>query len=86
MALLMVLAGPPMDTLCSSGQGAPLNGMVMMYLLMSALHLPPWLNLISARHRQARGPQARDVLFAPGGTTMPRIEHVAFDHSAPRRA
>jgi hypothetical protein len=44
MALLTGLGGSPMDRLCSSGHGAPLSGMVTMYLLMSAFHSPPWLN------------------------------------------
>src|SRR5262245_44965439 len=34
-----------MDRLYSTGQGAPLSAMVSMFLLMSALHLPPWVNL-----------------------------------------
>ena len=46
MALLTGLGASPMDGLCSSGHGAPLSGMVTMYLLMSAFHSPPWLNLI----------------------------------------
>ena len=46
MALLTGFGGSPMDGLCSFGHGAPLSGMVTMYLLMSAFHSPPWLNLI----------------------------------------
>lgn len=46
MALLTGLGGSPMDMLCSSGSGTPLSGMITMYLLMSAFHSPPWLNLI----------------------------------------
>ena len=51
MALLTgVLGGGPPDMLCSTAQGAsPLNGMVPMYLLMSAFHSAPWLKLISSR-------------------------------------
>ena len=30
---------------------SPLNGMVTMYLLMSAFHAAPWLKLIRERHR-----------------------------------
>ncbi|MDB5487491.1 MAG: hypothetical protein JWQ58_1206 [Reyranella sp.] len=36
--------------LCAPGHGASaLNGMVLMYGLMSAFHLAPWLELISNR-------------------------------------
>jgi hypothetical protein len=49
LALLTgLLGGGPMDRLCS-GSGAPLSGMVPMYLLMSAFHSPPWLKLIFPR-------------------------------------
>jgi hypothetical protein len=45
--------GPP-DMLCSVTQHAsPLNGMVVMYLLMSAFHSTPWLKLISSRQNSA---------------------------------
>ncbi|MEK1886387.1 MAG: hypothetical protein AAAB35_02160 [Phyllobacterium sp.] len=38
------------DMVCASAQGVfTLDGMVTMYLIMSAFHLPPWLRLIS-RH------------------------------------
>lgn len=47
MALLTaVLGGGSPDALCGA---SPLNGMVPMYLLMSAFHLAPWLKLISSR-------------------------------------
>ena len=50
MALLAgVLGGDPMDVLCTAGHGSPLNGMVPMYLLMSAFHSSPWLKLIAGR-------------------------------------
>ena len=55
MALLTGLGGSPMDTLCLSGRGAPLSGMIPMYLLMSAFHSPPWLKLVFGR----RGPVGR---------------------------
>jgi hypothetical protein len=56
MALLAgVPGGGPSDILCSAAQGAsPLSGMVAMYLLMSAFHSAPWLNLISGRPSGAR--------------------------------
>ena len=45
--------GPP-DMLCSATHHAsPLNGMVVMYLLMSAFHSAPWLKLISSRRNDA---------------------------------
>jgi hypothetical protein len=58
MALLTGLGGSPMDSLCSSGHGIPLSGMVTMYLLMSAFHSPPWLNLICGA-RSTRGTPAK---------------------------
>jgi hypothetical protein len=60
MALLTGLDGSPMDRLCSSGPGAPLSGMVPMYLFMSAFHAPPWLKLIFGR-RGAVGGRGRAV-------------------------
>jgi hypothetical protein len=42
-----VLGSGAPDILCSAAHPAsPLSGMVPMYLLMSAFHLPPWLKLI----------------------------------------
>jgi hypothetical protein len=56
MALLAGINGGSMsDMLCSATlNGSPLTGMFLMYLLMSAFHLPPWLRLISNRPRAAR--------------------------------
>ena len=43
------------DMLCSAAHDAsPLNGMVWMYVLMSAFHSAPWLKLISSRRNGAR--------------------------------
>jgi hypothetical protein len=43
------------DMLCMSMQGSsPMSGMTLMYLLMSAFHLSPWLKLISGRRNGAR--------------------------------
>jgi hypothetical protein len=54
MALLTGVLGGSPDMLCSPMQDAsPLGGMVPMYLLMSAFHLPPWLKLISSRRSGA---------------------------------
>ena len=49
MALLTVVGGPS-DRLCAAAPDAsPLNGMALMYLLMSAFHSAPWLKLVSGR-------------------------------------
>jgi hypothetical protein len=55
MALLTWIHGGGMpDILCSAAQGAsPLTGMVAMYSLMSAIHLAPWLRLLSRRRSRA---------------------------------
>ena len=56
MALLTAVPGSgPLDMLCSAAPGAsPFTGMGLMYLLMSAFHLGPWLRLISIRRSQRR--------------------------------
>lgn len=56
MALLTAVpGGGPLEMLCSAAPGAsPLTGMVLMYLLMSAFHLGPWLKLMSGRRTQRR--------------------------------
>ena len=44
MALVSAAAARgPMDALCGPGSGWPLDGMVLMYLLMCAFHVAPWL-------------------------------------------
>jgi hypothetical protein len=51
MALLAAVheGGMP-DLMCSAARGgSPLSGMVMMYALMSAFHLGPWLRLFARR-------------------------------------
>jgi hypothetical protein len=49
MALVTAIGGEP-QLLCSAARlGSPLDGMVVMYLLMGAFHAGPWLKLISAR-------------------------------------
>jgi hypothetical protein len=55
MALLTgVFGGGGSDMLCSAAQNTwPLNGMILMYLLMSAFHSAPWLNLVSSRRSSA---------------------------------
>jgi hypothetical protein len=49
MALSTALfGGGSMDTICSAHGASLLGGMFPMYALMSAIHLGPWLKLISA--------------------------------------
>jgi hypothetical protein len=47
MALFTGVSGSSADMLC--GAVSPLGGMMPMYLLMSAFHLPPWLRLMAGR-------------------------------------
>jgi hypothetical protein len=48
MALVPAFYGSP--EICSAGPGASvLSGMALMYALMSAFHLSPWLKLVSSR-------------------------------------
>lgn len=46
MALLTGVFGGQPDMLCAASP-SQLNGMVVMYLLMSAFHVAPWLRLIA---------------------------------------
>lgn len=54
MALLTALGGSPMNGFCSSAAGTPLSGMMLMYLLMTAFHSPPWLKRIFSRRDGSR--------------------------------
>jgi hypothetical protein len=50
LALWTALAGGRSDMLCMGmWDASPLNGMTLMYALMSAFHAAPWLNSISRR-------------------------------------
>lgn len=51
MAVLAAIHGGEMPAMPCSAAGArsPLTGMAAMYLLMGALHLAPWLELMSRR-------------------------------------
>ena len=57
MALLTALSENPIDGLCSSARGAPLSGMVTMYVLMTVFHSRPWLNLTSGKLFEQRREQ-----------------------------
>jgi hypothetical protein len=52
MGLLAYYLGDARALLCGVGSGISWNGMVVMYLVMSLAHLPPWLKLFSRRGDQ----------------------------------
>ena len=61
MALTTAALGSgPTDLLCAVQDTSRLGGMVPMYLLMSAFHLPPWLRLLSKRREIWAKKQARE--------------------------
>jgi hypothetical protein len=48
MTLWTAFFSGPTDMLCMATQGgSPLGGMTLMYALMSAFHLGPWLRLLA---------------------------------------
>ncbi len=49
MALLTGIHTSDGVTSCLGADASPLTGMPVMYLLMSAFHLAPWLRVISGR-------------------------------------
>jgi hypothetical protein len=56
MALLTSVFGSGQgEMICSAAHGPGLGGMVLMYLLMSALHLAPWLRFIVRWRGRRRG-------------------------------
>jgi hypothetical protein len=59
MALWTGLVSGQPAILCMAMQGvSPMNGMTVMYLLMSAFHAAPWLKLISRQLRRVRWPSS----------------------------
>lgn len=48
-ALMAILTHVSSPMLCSVLDAFPLDGMVLMYLLMSVFHSAPWLRLILSR-------------------------------------
>ena len=55
---LWSLFGSQLDMLCAAMQGpSPISGMTVMYLLMCAFHVAPWLRLISGRRKRCRALQ-----------------------------
>jgi hypothetical protein len=58
MALWSAFFSSAPDVLCTATQdSAPMGGMTVMYVLMSAFHSSPWLNLIASRTKLAGRPK-----------------------------
>jgi hypothetical protein len=53
MALLSAMPGGGAEILCSATDASPFDGMIPMYLLMSAFHSAPWLRLIAKAWRNS---------------------------------
>jgi hypothetical protein len=53
MALLTAFSTGPELSCLSGPSAAPLGGMTLMYLLMSAFHVAPWLRMMSRRDLKA---------------------------------
>ncbi len=54
MALLAAGIGQDADAICASANASPLDGMTLMYFLMSVFHLTAWLRL----HDKSPEPQS----------------------------
>jgi hypothetical protein len=68
MALWTGLFSGQPDMLCMVMQGSsPMNGMTLMYLLMSLFHTAPWLRLISNRR------SAHRALVSPLGAVFEQV-------------
>jgi hypothetical protein len=48
-------SGEPHMLCMSMHEASPINGMALMYALMSIFHAAPWLKLISSRRRHQAG-------------------------------
>lgn len=46
MGLATSISGGGAEAMCLSTHASPLNGMALMYLLMSAFHTAPWWRLV----------------------------------------
>lgn len=59
VAMAAISAYSPGSVICSPVSALlPIDSMVLMYLLMGLIHLPPWLKLLSKlapRHHQTEG-------------------------------
>ena len=49
MAVVTAVGASPADVVCSAPPASPLTGMPAMYLLMAAVHVPPWLRRAARR-------------------------------------
>jgi hypothetical protein len=85
MALLTgVLGSGQTDVLCAAAEHtSPLSGMIPMYLLMSAFHVPPWLKLIASRRNGARSAQSGGVRTSLGAGLHPSQRRSAHRFERP---
>ena len=58
-AAMTAIGSGSRDVICSAVHGSQLLGMPTMYVLMSAVHLGPWLRLMERRGRKSRAEAAR---------------------------
>ena len=56
MALLTGVSGGGMPDMFCSAAISPLNGMTLMYVMMSVFHSTPWLKLFFGRRNGGAGP------------------------------
>jgi len=85
MAVWTGAFGGQPDVLCTAVRdGAPLNGMALMYALMTAFHAPPWLKLVSRRWRGTSSSRAWPSLTWPSLTWGHRTHRRAIGADAIR--
>lgn len=72
-AVLALLSAAP-DSSHPAHGASPLDGMALMYVLMSAFHMPPWLKLLSRRSRSGRHAKRNGLNDTLGGISMRRFQ------------
>jgi hypothetical protein len=54
MALVEAVFGGQENIHCGAGHGLPVDGMVLMYVLMSIFHAPPWAKRLGLSRETGR--------------------------------
>ena len=83
LALLAAAPGSSHEMMGSTAHASPLNGMVLMYVLMSAFHTPPWLKLVSRRSRSCKHTKRPGLTF-PWAASHGGAARVEWTASGPR--